>query len=426
MRLLHTSDWHLGARLHGQSRSAEFEKLMDWMLDVIRDNRVDALVVSGDIFDSSVPGSGNQALYYRFLASLVPTCCRNVVVVAGNHDSPSLLSASGDLLRLLNIHVVGTAPDNPEDAVITLHDAAGSPMAVVAAVPYLREGDVRLGQAGEDAEMKADRFAAGIAGYYDRACTHLARVRQDAVALAGGRNVPAIVTGHLYVIGNQMSETEHRLYVGDLGGVDRGIFPDWVDYVALGHLHRPQHVGERQDCRYSGSPLKLGFDAAGQNKFVYLVDFPDTPGAIPEVTHIQVPVWQKLGSVRGTSWDEIQAALTALTAAGESIWVDVHYDGDRDLADLSGLVHEVVDDTCVSALRIHDHQRKSAVMLARTPDETLENLEPSEVFRRRLDASNVAPDDRTVLVGMFDEVLHALTNRDRSAEPVQGAEGGAR
>ncbi|HOA14103.1 MAG TPA: exonuclease SbcCD subunit D C-terminal domain-containing protein [Myxococcota bacterium] len=426
MRLLHTSDWHLGARLHGQSRTAEFENLMEWMLGVIRDNSVDVLVVSGDIFDSSVPGSGNQGLYYRFLASLVATCCRNVVIIAGNHDSPSLISASEELLRLLNIYVVGAARENPEDEVVTLHDGAGNAMAVVAAVPYLREGDVRLSEAGEGAEAKLDKYATGIASHYDRVCTHLHKVRQEAVALARGRHVPAVVTGHLYVIGSQDSESEHKLYVGNLGGVDGGMFPEWVDYVALGHLHKPQRIGDRQNFRYSGSPLQLGFDAADQNRFVYLVDFPDVPGMPPDVAHIQVPVWQKLGSVHGKSWDEIERALTALKSAGESIWIDVHYEGDHDLSDLAGRVHAAVDDSCVQALRIHDHQRKSAVMLAKSPDEKLEDLEPVEVFRRRLAATTVLPDDQAALEAMFDEILYALRNRDGSAEPSPGDEGGAR
>ncbi|HMM60433.1 MAG TPA: exonuclease subunit SbcD, partial [Candidatus Rifleibacterium sp.] len=155
MRVLHTSDWHLGRSLETFKRYEEFESFLGWLTQTIIDRQVDALVVAGDVFDNTAPPNRAQELYYRFLAGLAGSCCHHVIIVAGNHDSPSFLDAPREILRAISVHVIGAAGENPEDEVITLKNRlTGEPLAVVCAVPYLRDRDIRSVEAGETIEEK--------------------------------------------------------------------------------------------------------------------------------------------------------------------------------------------------------------------------------------------------------------------------------
>ena len=120
MKILHTSDWHLGRSLYGRKRYKEFSAFLDWLAQTIEDENVDALLVAGDVFDTSTPSNRAQELYYRFLCRVAASSCRHVVVVAGNHDSPSFLNAPKELLRALNVYVVGAVTESLEDEVIVL------------------------------------------------------------------------------------------------------------------------------------------------------------------------------------------------------------------------------------------------------------------------------------------------------------------
>ncbi|MEO5348018.1 MAG: exonuclease subunit SbcD, partial [Magnetococcus sp. YQC-9] len=118
MKICHTSDWHLGHTLRGQRRDIEFSAFLDWLLATLHRERVEALLIAGDLFDSATPTHRAQELYYRFIARVASTGCRHVVVIAGNHDSPTLLDAPKALLSALEIHVIGTALADPRDEVI--------------------------------------------------------------------------------------------------------------------------------------------------------------------------------------------------------------------------------------------------------------------------------------------------------------------
>ena len=146
MNILHTSDWHLGRTLYGRRRQEEFAAFLDWLLGCISTYNIDVLIVAGDIFDTSTPGTAAQELYYRFLARVGSTGCRHVVIIGGNHDSPSFLDAPAGLLRALDVHVVGQACTEPVDQVLLLHDDLGEPQLLVCAVPYLRDRDIRQAQ----------------------------------------------------------------------------------------------------------------------------------------------------------------------------------------------------------------------------------------------------------------------------------------
>ena len=274
LTILHTSDWHLGRRLYGRLRYEEFELFLHWLQDTISAQQVDILIVAGDIFDTMTPSNKAQALYYEFLGKVSRSCCQHVVIVAGNHDSPTFLDAPSNVLKFLNVHVIGTACDNLNDEVLVLGDDDNNPHCIIAAVPYLRDRDVRSSSAGESADSKDANVIAGICEHYDN-IADIAKSKQADLIKMHQRYIPIIATGHLFASGGRTTEDDgvRELYVGSLGKISADMFNDGFDYVALGHLHVPQRVGGRESIRYSGSPIAMGFGEAKQQKQVLLVQF---------------------------------------------------------------------------------------------------------------------------------------------------------
>jgi len=274
LTILHTSDWHLGRRLYGRLRYEEFELFLHWLQDTISAQQVDILIVAGDIFDTMTPSNKAQALYYEFLGKVSRSCCQHVVIVAGNHDSPTFLDAPSNVLKFLNVHVIGTACDDLDDEVLVLGDDDNNPHCIIAAVPYLRDRDVRSSSAGESADSKDANVIAGICEHYDNVAD-IAKSKQADLIKMHQRYIPIIATGHLFTSGGRTTEDDgvRELYVGSLGKISADMFNDGFDYVALGHLHVPQRVGGRESIRYSGSPIAMGFGEAKQQKQVLLVQF---------------------------------------------------------------------------------------------------------------------------------------------------------
>lgn len=274
LTILHTSDWHLGRRLYGRLRYEEFESFLHWLQDTISAQKVDILIVAGDIFDTMTPSNKAQALYYEFLGKVSRSCCQHVIIVAGNHDSPTFLDAPSNVLKFLNVHVIGTACDDLDDEVLVLGDDDNNPHCIIAAVPYLRDRDVRSSSAGESADSKDANVIAGICEHYDNVAD-IAKAKQADLIKTHQRYIPIVATGHLFASGGKTTEDDgvRELYVGSLGKISADMFNDGFDYVALGHLHVPQRVGGRESIRYSGSPIAMGFGEAKQQKQVLLVQF---------------------------------------------------------------------------------------------------------------------------------------------------------
>lgn len=274
LTILHTSDWHLGRRLYGRMRYDEFEAFLSWLQDAISTQKVDVLIVAGDIFDTMTPSNRAQALYYEFLGKVSKSCCQHIVIVAGNHDSPTFLDAPSNVLKFLNVHVIGTACEDLNDEVLVLDDADGAPHCIIAAVPYLRDRDVRSSSAGESADNKDANVIKGIRAHYDKVAS-IAKTKQAKLVEVHQRHIPIIATGHLFAAGGTTTEDDgvRELYVGSLGKISADMFDESFDYVALGHLHVPQRVGGRESIRYSGSPIAMGFGEAKQQKQVLLVQF---------------------------------------------------------------------------------------------------------------------------------------------------------
>lgn len=407
LRVLHTSDWHLGRMLHGRQRHEEFAAFLRWLHETACAERIDILLAAGDIFDTATPGTRTQQLYYDFLCRMAASPCRHLVITAGNHDSPSFLSAPKELLRALNIHVIGVKAASPADETLLLRDADGQPEAIVCAVPYLRDRDLRSAAPGQSMEERERDLAEGIRRHYAEVCAAAEAVRRSLP-----RPVPVIGMGHLFAAGGSRVEGDgsRSLYVGSLACVEADAFPPVLDYVALGHLHAPQKVGGSETRRYSGAPLAMSFADAGRQKSVCLIDF--TPDG-PQVRTLPVPVFQEIRSVRGT-WPEIAAELARLRAEQRSIWLEVRYDGSEIISDLRERAEAAAHGSRLEILRLYS-PRPNAQSLNPEDSETLAELSHEQVFRRCLDAHKVPEAQRPGLLAAYQEITRELLETDPQA-----------
>jgi len=408
MKILHTSDWHIGRTLYGRKRYEEFEAFLDWLAETMRHNEIDALLVAGDVFDTSAPSNRAQELYYRFLCRVAASSCRHVVVVAGNHDSPSFLDAPKELLKALDVHVVGSASD-PRDEVLVLRDAQGAPELIVCAVPYLRDRDIRLSAAGESVEDKERKLIEGIRSHY-ATVAELAELKRRTL----GAGIPVVAMGHLFTAGGQTADGDgvRELYVGSLARVNAEIFPESFDYVALGHLHVPQRVNGSETVRYSGSPLPMGFGEARQRKSLCLIEF---LGAAPSVQLLDVPVFQRLERVEG-DWNSILSRILELSLTGSRCWLEGADEGGDVVGDLRERVEAALSGTQMEILRIKNNRIIDRVLGRIHEEETLDDLNVDDVFERCLAVHEVPEEQRPELLRTYRETLSSLYDDDVRAE----------
>ncbi|SHK47519.1 Exodeoxyribonuclease I subunit D [Desulfatibacillum alkenivorans DSM 16219] len=409
MKLIHTSDWHLGRSLYGRKRFDEFEQFLDWLLEVIRESQAQALLVSGDVFDTGTPSNRAQELYYRFLGQASRTGCRHVVITAGNHDSPTFLDAPKTMLRYQNVYVVGRIDEDPSNEALVLKDDKGRPELIVCAVPYLRDRDVRLAEAGESMDDKAQKMLAGIEEHYKRVCGAAKAVRDGL-----DQPVPIVAMGHLFTAGGRTDKEDgvRELYVGGLGQVRPEIFPEEIDYLALGHLHIPQKVRGRDHFRYPGSPLPMSFKESEQNKMVLEVEF---AGTQPQVRELRTPCFRELRRIRG-GHDELVQAVTNLKDQGSQAWLELEYTGETGAGILLDKVKSLIEGTGMEVVRTNDLTTALRILNRETPLETLNELSEEEVFTRRLEAGDVPDSQRKELMDAFKEILADLHERDARAE----------
>ncbi len=420
MKILHTSDWHLGRSLYGRKRYAEFSAFLDWLGDTIATEKIDVLLVAGDIFDTNTPSNRAQELYYRFLCRVSGTCCQHIVITAGNHDSPSFLDAPKQLLRALNVHVIGTMADNPADEVLVLKNnqlVNTAEMAIICAVPYLRDKDIRTVAAGETIEDKNRKLVEGLKGHYDKVVAIAAETR-DSLQPATGKHIPIVAMGHLFTAGGKTVDGDgvRDLYVGSLAYVGVDTFPAAIDYLALGHLHVPQKIGTSDHIRYSGSPLPMGFGEAKQEKSVVIIEFNQQITPQPAaITLYPVPCFQQLERIAG-SLDDIDARIKQLKQEGSQAWLEIEHTGSDIIGNLQEMLAEAMADSGMEIRRISNQRLMERVINALHQDETLDDLDTSDVFERCLTAFDVAPEERLELTTAYQEIVQNMFDADENAE----------
>lgn len=390
MRILHTSDWHIGHALYGRKRNDEHEKFLKWLTAEIKNKGVDALIVAGDVFDTNAPGSAAQGLYYDFLTSLLGSCCKTVVIVAGNHDSPGLLEAPAGILERLNIYTIGLASE-PKRHVITLTGKDGKPEAICCAVPYLRKNE--MVKMEDDAADSDDKIVAATAAFYRDVAAEAAGMRDEL-----GGTLPIIATGHLFAQGAARSEGDgvRELYVGSLGQVGADIFPETIDYVALGHIHGEQRVMGSEHIRYCGSPLHMSFTELNKKKYILGLDTETM-----NIERLEVPVFQSMKAISG-EYADIMRQLNE--TADEDVWLEVTYTGKDILPSLSADIFAAVKDKKAEVLSIRNDAVLSSILEAAS-GETLDTLKVQDVFLRCMDGNSLSDAHRKELIDCFNEIV---------------------
>jgi len=405
MRVLHTADWHLGKKLEQCERTEEHQFFLDWLIDELTNNCIDVLIIAGDIFDTGNPSNIALEQYYKFLWRLKGTCCREVIIIGGNHDSISTLNAPRELLKYFNIHVVGGVPEDIHQQIIPVQNANSEVGLVVCAIPFLRDRDVRLSVAGETAQERESRIKEGICAHYNKF--------KPAIASFKEQGIPVIATGHLFAAGSSTSDSEKEIHVGNLGQICGDQFPEEFNYVALGHIHRPQIVNKMSHVRYSGSPIPLSFSETDDDKQVLILDFAD--GVLKEVTELKVPCCRKLIRVKGTL-DGIRMKLSVMEDKGMRMpaWVELQIETDRFIHDLDEQLEKLKEGKPFIE-RFFPRQTRVRKSVSLDEQNVLEaalhELEPRSVFEKRCE-SEFPGEDHADLLQMFDEVLEKMAQRE--------------
>ncbi|ELQ6107096.1 exonuclease subunit SbcD [Cronobacter turicensis] len=404
MRILHTSDWHLGQNFYAKSRAAEHEAFLDWLLEAAMAHQVDAIIVAGDIFDTGAPPSYARELYNRFVVKLQTANCP-LIVLGGNHDSVATLNESRELLACLNTQVIASAQLTPESQATLLYRRDGEPGAVLCPVPFLRPRDVLRSLSGQSGREKQQQLLEAISQHYQQSY-------EAACQLRGERNLPIIATGHLTTVGVTKSDAVRDIYIGTLDAFPADRFPP-ADYIALGHIHRAQKVAGCEHIRYSGSPIALSFDETGKEKSVYLVEFAD--GKLRDVTALPVPVSQPLAVLKG-SLESITAQLEQWRDAPDEpkVWLDIEIDTGEFLHDMHRQISQLTESLPVEVVLLRRSREMRERALGTLSTETLSELGVEEVFERRLELEALEEPEKAQLRTLFARTLESLHEEDEA------------
>lgn len=413
MRLLHTSDWHLGQTFHNFDRNHEHQCFLDGLLDTLEAEQIDALLIAGDVFDNPNPSAAAQKQFYRFLTAAkrrVPDL--DLVIIAGNHDSAGRLEAPAPLFEAFDATVVGGITRDAQGAieldrlVVPLHNRAGDIAAWCLAIPFLRPGDVPR------VETEGDPYLEGIALLYRQALDLALHCQEPGQAI--------VALGHCHMSGGQTSEeSERRIVIGGVEALPVEMFDPAITYVALGHLHCAQRVGGQERVRYCGSPLPMSFTEIHYPHQVVRIALDG--GTIRDLAPIPVPRPVTLLRVpeQPAPLDEVLAALTALDLPDAPLetqpylQVRVRLNGPE--PGLRARVEATLDDKPVRLAKIEPTYGGTAADDATRGPQSLDDLarlQPDDIFTK-LYWRKYGADPSTELLAAFRELL--LTDNEETA-----------
>jgi len=432
MRIIHTSDWHLGQHFYGKSRANEHKKFLYWLLEQIKVHNIDAVIVAGDIFDTGTPPSYAREMYFDFIVNIHQLNCQ-LVVLAGNHDSVAMLSESKQLLASLSTQVIANVTDaseskNISQQVFPLFDHQGQAQAIICAIPFIRPRDVIKSQAGQSASEKQQSLQQAISDHYQHLYDHalllstelLSNKQLSKETLSTDRAVdsikvqrlPIIATGHLTTIGASVSDSVRDIYIGSLDAFPANAFPKF-DYIALGHIHRPQKVLKSGHIRYCGSPIPLSFDELKQDKQIVMLEFisNNNQTTVPKITEIKVPRFQAMAMIKssvenlakdikseveqqfGLELNDMNQNEGQPKKLEERIWCDIEIESAGYLQDLTARVNQIIEDLPVEVLLVRRSKKSRELMPASQKKITLNELTLEDVFETRMAQENWQTED---------------------------------
>lgn len=402
LRILHTADWHLGQTFYEYDRSYEHQCFLDRLIDILYEKAVDVLLVSGDVFDVANPSTTASRMYYRFLyeaTSRMPGL--QIVIIAGNHDSPGRLEAPGDLLEAFRIRVIGHIEYDADLALqydkllVPLNNKQGKQVAWCLAVPFIRLGDYPQ----TDPPLPYEQ---GIAGIYHEVYDYALTLKQP--------DEFVIAMGHLLSMGadSNPDDRSERPIMGGLEVVPSQAFDSGILYTALGHIHKAQCMDRERNIWYSGSPLPMSFSELNYHHRVLMVDIDDDHRVTTTAEEIPATVTLLRIPAKPLRLQEVLSLLVALPdASGDpktAPYLEVLVSITEPEPSLKSLIETAVKDKQVRLARItpvypQNNRPESPQLKA----DELHDIQPLDIFKRRyfeLFHTDI-PDD---LVKLFNEV----------------------
>ena len=448
MKILHTSDWHLGQSFFTKSRKNEHAAFLKWLLQQVEVHQIDAIIVAGDVFDTGTPPSYARELYHAFIGELQGMQC-TLVVLGGNHDSVSVLNESKALLKYLNSHVIASTYGELSEQVITLNDRKGQPSAVLCAVPFIRPRDVLVSEAGQSGTDKRQALGDAIKQHYGALYNEALSLRasiEEKQEEEGSKNsaaIPIIATGHLTALGVSQSESVRDIYIGTLEGFDAKGFPP-ADYIALGHIHRPQKVAKTEHIRYSGSPIPLSFDELNTQKQVVLITF-ESESTTPTISTLPVPRFQAMEVIKG-DLKAIEAAINksdATTLASQTddavsevdkavseednairpkdpVWLCIEVETEDYLTDLQQRIQGLLEGKNAEILQLKRKRKRMVNSLTEKQNVQLSELSVNDVFEARLALESIE-DNTTSESAPTESAQATLLDDDQSTRAMEQA-----
>ncbi|WP_416443493.1 exonuclease subunit SbcD [Leeuwenhoekiella sp. A16] len=401
MKILHTADWHIGKKLQKHELKEDFDLFIEWLCATIKSHEIEVLLVSGDIFDLANPSSEARTQYYKALLKLRNLNCK-IILTGGNHDSPAMLDAPQEILRNLDIEVIGGLPKDISQTLIPVKNKAGNLEFIVAALPYLRDTDLRKGNEGVSYDDRLEAIREGIASKFNAAAE---------ICKTSYPNIPVIAMGHLYAAGIETSDSERDIQIGNQAAFQASQFGEYFKYIALGHIHKPQRVNALVPTFYSGSPIPLSFSERKDEKRVLILDTSKSwePESIP------VPSFRKLIRISGN--------LAQLT---DNLYNLPDNDG------LDHLIEVVLKEPKYDVQKIYQFDQltsqfeKNGYQIVKNftdfdenlqgtsalyeSNQQLEDLKPKDVFIKLVDQQDLDQEDKQDILSAFDEILEEVQN----------------
>jgi len=416
MRILHTADWHIGQTFYQYDRTYEHQQFLDWLVNTIKEKDIELLIISGDVFDVANPAAVSIRLFYSFLNNVVraqPDL--QVIITAGNHDSAARLESPRPLLESSNIHIIGTI-ERKEDGsidyqrmILPIRDRQGNTTLWCMAVPFLRIGDYPMQEVAEGTSP----YVEGVMAFYKEAYEYALTLKQE------GQGI--IAMGHLHTLNAELSDHDRteRAIIGGSEYIPAKAFHEDILYTALGHIHKAQRIGGKDNIRYSGSPLPMSFSEINYKHQVVIFDI--TEGKIGDVTLAEIPVTTALLRVpaRPMPLTEVLEQLQQLPEAGEDLhlapYLEVRVLLEGPEPALRHKIETALTGRHVRLTRIDvryptsdDASEASATVSA----DLLQELNPLDIFRKtyKEDYNNEAPEE---LVDLFNQVLQEINTKEQ-------------
>lgn len=397
MKILHTSDWHIGRKLYDKSFDETLPAFFSWLKNTIVDENIDVLIVAGDVFNNPFPSTSSLSLYYKTLYDFSQTNLKHIIITGGNHDSISTLNAPKELLNVLNISVIGGYAGSIDDFIIEIKENEDTKL-VVCAVPFLRERDVRTSFSGNDYKERIKQISDGISKFYAEVAEKVNHFKQ--------KNIPIVATGHLFVNDiNEMPDDEKDLFVGGLQQVSFSQLPIFFDYFALGHIHKPYKIGGKENVRYSGSPVHLNFGEYKNKSQVVIVDFDKNI----DINVKYVPIFRELVRFQGSYLDVKQKIEDFETTSELKPWADIEIIEPKQNLLLEKNLSDLKENTeKLEILRYKytftDIETEIERKFEKNTD--LRDLKPEQIFNSLLE--NVDEDQQDEIKSTFNELLNNM------------------